>query len=352
LLQNLLKDKQMYRASVGCIVFGAVGPFIVPGGLSSAFAQLNQLIPLGIITGVLYEIRSSGGTRSINAVIVAGGLFNFVAYGLLGFNKQGMLLPLLCWVLPVCAQRFRLSALQIIGCLAGVFYIFQYLVPYAQYGRAFVEDGMSPSQRAEIAIRLLQHPEKTRQQYNEVAAGFTSYYNQAEGFWDRLQFVSVDDGLINFTDQGHVFGFYPVSAAFINGIPHVFYPNKPSVNFSNLYARELGVINEENETTGISFSPTAEAYHMGRWIGVLVVAPLIWFLIFVTFDSLFGDLRGTPWGLLTLALISHTAPEGAITGAIYLLIFGTEILLFSALFATWIAPILASAFIGPERQTA
>lgn len=352
LLHNLLKDQQMYRASVGCIVLGAAGPYIIPGALFSVFAQLNELIPLGIITGVLYEIRRSGGTRSLNPIILAGMVFNFIAYGLLGFSKQGMLLPLLCWALPVCAQRFRISALQFVGCLAGVFVIFQYLVPYAQYGRAFVEDGTSPSQRAEIAIRLLEHPEKTRQDYKEIVAPFTSYYNQEEGFWDRLQFVSVDDGLINFTDQGHVYGFMPIEISFINGIPHVFYPNKPGTNFGNKYAREMGSLSEENESTGISFSPTAEAYHLGRWVGVFVAAPLIWFLLFVTFDSLFGDLRATPWGLLALALISHTAPEAALTGAIYLLIFGTEILLFSALFATWIAPVMASALLprGPVRE--
>jgi hypothetical protein len=85
---------------------------------------------------------------------------------------------------------------------------------------------------------------------------------------------------------------------------------------------------------------------MARWIGVLVVAPLVWFLLFIIFDSLFGDLRATPWGLLALALISHTAPEGSLNGTIYLLTLGTEILLFSALFATWIGPVIASTVIG------
>ena len=202
------------------------------------------------------------------------------------------------------------------------------------------------SQREAIAIRLLEHPEKTREEYQAVVVGQTGYYNTEQGFWDRLQFISVDDGLINFTDQGHIFGLFPVKAAFINVIPHVFYPDKPEVNFGNLYAREMGSISEENTSTGISFSPTAEAYHMARWIGVLVVAPLVWFLLFIIFDSLFGDLRATPWGLLALALISHTAPEGSLNGTIYLLTLGTEILLFSALFATWIGPVIASTVIG------
>jgi hypothetical protein len=91
---------------------------------------------------------------------------------------------------------------------------------------------------------------------------------------------------------------------------------------------------------------------MARWTGVLVVAPLIWCLFFFTFDSLFGDLRTTPWGLLALALISHTAPEGALTSVVYLLTFGAEILIFCALFATWVAPLFAITVLGPDRRRA
>jgi hypothetical protein len=209
-----------------------------------------------------------------------------------------------------------------------------------------------------IATRLLEHPEETRKQYEGEDLTQAGYYNTGQGFWDRLQFISVDDGLIDFTDHGHIFGLFPIKAAFLNAIPHVFYPDKPEVNFGNVYAREMGHLSEENTSTGISFSPTAEAYHIGKWVGVLVVAPLVWFLLFVTFDSLFGDLRTTPWGLLALALLSHTAPEGALIGAIYLLTFGTEILCFSAVFATWIAPVVASVVLPggsggspPERAT-
>ena len=33
-----------------------------------------------------------------------------------------------------------------------------------------------------------------------------AYYNTPQGFWDRLQFISIDDAMINITDQGKVFG--------------------------------------------------------------------------------------------------------------------------------------------------
>lgn len=364
LLQNLLTESQMYRASVGCITFGIAGASIIAllgesaGGLNSAFTQLNELIPLGIIIGVMYEIRRSGGTRSINMPILLGIGYSFLFYGLFGFSKQGMLLPVVSWFFPVCALRFRMSVLQVCSVLVCVFILFYYLVPFAQYGRAEAAEASSLSERAVIALDLIQHPGETRQHYEEIQAQFTAgtmgeYYNTAQGFWDRLQFVSVDDTLINITDEGKVVGFAPITESIINVVPHFIWPGKPRPIFGgNYYAHEIGGIPEEDTTTGISFSPTAEAYHIAKWVGVLVVAPLLWFLFFVTFDSLFGDLRATPWGLLVVALISHTAPEGALTGLIYLLTFGLEIVVFCALFATYVAPVIASSVLGPERHRA
>ena len=65
LLQNVLKESRMYRSSVGCMVFGVVGGFIISllGAsafrLETAFSQLNQLIPLGILNHLLRPPRHS-----------------------------------------------------------------------------------------------------------------------------------------------------------------------------------------------------------------------------------------------------------------------------------------------------
>jgi hypothetical protein len=137
----------------------------------------------------------------------------------------------------------------------------------------------------------------------------------------------------------------------MNAVPHFIMPDKPSLNFGNTYAHEVGGLPEDDFTTGISWSPTAEAYHMGKWFGVFVVAPLIWFLLFLVLDSLLGDLRATPWGLLALSLLSHYAPETQLTGAIYVITFGSVIFTFCALFATFVAPTVAIAVLGRDRHS-
>jgi hypothetical protein len=357
LLQNLMKDSEMYRASIGCMVIGVGGPFLIAllgrsgAWLATAFAQLNQLIPLAIIIAIMYEIRRSGGTRSINLSATLVAVYYFILYGIVAFSKQGMLIPLYCWFVPVCALRFRLSALQAFSCLVCAFVVFQYLVPYSQYGRRFAADNQTISQRVVIATRLLEQPEQTRQYYaQEQVSEYQGYYNTPQGFWDRLELISVDDGLINLTDQGKLFGLSPITATLLNAVPHVFWPNKPDLRYGNTYAHELGGLSDDDFSTGIAFSPTAEAYHMDKWVGVLVAAPLVWLAFFVVFDSLLGDLRASPWGLLAIAQISHVAPEGALNGVVALLTFGTEIIVFCAVFATWVAPVFSTFVLGPDRR--
>ena len=359
LMQNLLKESGMYRASVGCIVFGFVGATIIDllgeegTRLNTAFTQINRLIPLGIIIGVMYQIRHTRGARSVNLPVVFSIVFVFIINGLFGFSKQGMLLPLVCWALPVCAMRYRLTALQGCSCLFAVFIIFHYLTPYADYGRNFRSEAQTFTQHIDLSVRLLEHPDQTRQKYLDSTVGDSGgYYNTHQGFWDRLQFISVDDGLINLTDHGHVFGLWPVKATFLNAIPHVIWPNKPDLNLGNNYMHEINgqPLDEGDTTTGISFSPTGEGYHWAKWVGILVVAPLLWLLLFVVLDSLIGDIRTSPWGLLVLALLSHTAPEGMLSGAIAFLTFGVESVIFCALFATFVAPFFAIAVLGPDRR--
>lgn len=361
LLQGLLQDSEQYRSSVGCIAFGILGgtalAWLGQTGqqLETAFLQLNQLIPLGMIVGTGYEIRRSGGTRSVNMPVVVGGLYFFLFYGILNFSKQGTFSPLFCWLIPVCALRYRLSNLQIASGLVAIFIMFHYLAPYSQYGRSLIDPSMTTSQKLDVSVLLLEHPEKTRQTYFENAQqikGLDAYYNTNQGFWDRLQFISADDALNNVTDRGSVFGLRPLLYSLYNAVPHFIWPNKPSLNAGYIYAHEISgeAIDPDDPGIGIAFSAAAEAYHMDQWRGVLLVAPLVWLVFFVVFDSLLGDLRTTPWGLLALVMISHTAPEGGVTGVIYLLSFGVEIVVFCALFAKWVAPFVALLVLGPERK--
>jgi hypothetical protein len=361
LLEDILRQDRMYRSTIGCLVFAFGGPVLIgmlgsaAARLQSAFTQLNELSPLGIILGTMYEVRRSGGTRSINLPVIAAIAYTFFIYGILGFSKQGLLIPLYCWGVAICASRYRLSMVQVFSCLLWIVFVFELLVPYSQYGRRFIHDGVTFQGRLEVAETLLAKPLQVRKDYLEEqrdAPPPFHYFNTAQGFWDRLTFLGPDDALVNVTDRGRVFGYLPITASFVNAVPHIFLPNKPVYNFGNMFAHEIGGLPDSDFSTGISFGPAAELYHLGRWPALLVVGPLVWTLMFTVLDTLCGNLRKTPWGLLLITILSHSAPEQGIDGAIYVMTFGAEIVTFCALFSTYVAPAVSTVVLGQSRPPA
>ena len=111
----------------------------------------------------------------------------------------------------------------------------------------------------------------------------------------------------------------------------------------------MGMISQDDTTTGISFSPAGEAYHIGGWFRVFFWAPVIWILLFIVFDSLCGDTRQSPWGLLVIPIFAHAAPEPGLFGAIYLLGYGAVGIVFAALASAYVMPIIGTLLAGPEN---
>src|SRR5260370_22702604 len=323
---KMVSDSNMQTATVGCLVAGIFmifAGYIIPGGngsVLSALNQLNRFFPLAIILGVINTIRRSGGRRSINLPVLLAGALAFT-FGVLGYSKEGMLAPFAAYLLAAASQRYKMSRSQIVVCILAIVFIFQYLVPYAQYGRNFRDE--SGEVNLQTSIDLLSNLGYVREQYLETSAGayeerVLGYFNTPQGFFDRLQMISIDDSLIHRTEQFGVFGLMPVVAAFENVVPHFIWKDKPQGVIGTVFAHEVGILAEADETTGASFSSTASAFHLAGWKGVFLLAPVTWFFLFLIFDSLCGDVRKIPWCLLVIVLFAHAPPEGYITTIIYL----------------------------------
>ena len=359
-LGALLTPQNMLNATIGCMVTGMLIIVLVTavphesGSILSALSQVDRFLPMAIILGVIYQIRKSGGTSSINLPVLLSFATVFIS-GLIGFSKEGMLTPIFCWIAAAASLRYKLSLPQVIGGIVAAILIFQFLIPYSQYGRVYKTDSFT--ENVSTSFSLLSNLEFVRDQNakleTESSEGANSgYYNTPQGFFDRLQMIGMDDALINFTEQGHVFGLSPIWADFENLVPHFIWPDKPRLYYGTLYAQEIGgIIPEGDTTTGISFTPTAEAFHLARWVGVLIIAPIIWTLLFTLFDSMCGDVRKSPWGLLVISIFAHAAPETGISGPIYLLGYGAVGILFAALAAAYAMPIIGTLLAGPENVT-
>ena len=361
LLSGLVKEKDEKNAAVGCF---AVGMVIVlldivnshkDGSILSALTQLNHFLNMSIIIGTLYTIKvSRGRTGFSTSVLVYIG--TSIALGIMYFSKQGMFTPLLCWLVAAASLRLRIRGYQIALGLIAVYFMFHIMVPYSQYGRNLVPEGISVNQRISLSYSLLSDPASLISEYSEAGgggddnSGNMDYYDKPQGFFDRLTMIGPDDALVSYTSQTGPIGLDIIPAYFANWIPHFLWPGKPGLASGNLYAHQIGgILSEEDTSTGISFTPTGEAYHLAGWTGVFVVAPIIWTMLFLLFDSLCGDTRSSPWGLLMLALFAHIAPEGMLGGVIYAMWFNAVGLIFVALATGYLMPVIGTLIAGPEK---
>jgi len=356
-------DPELGRSATSCLILG--GAFIsytyyvakppAPGSLLSLLSIFAGFPALALVLGVTAQIRKSGGTRSINlTVILAGSIIFFT--GLIGFSKEALFTPVVCWLIAAAAQRYKVSILHIGGLVLFASFSLYYLVPYSQYGRNFNNPANSFRQKVETSAILLSNLGLVRKLFYQTATEVISdsagnhYYDKPAGLFDRLQMITPDDAIVDLTENGVVFGFLPTIVDIENLVPHLLWRDKPAANFGNIYAHELGILAEDDDSTGISFSPSGDAYHQGKWIGVLVLLPALLVVLFWTSNSIVGDPRKCPVGLVTLVIFSHLAPEGGIGGIIGSSWWGSVQYIAVFFFVTYLLPPTINLLQGPLRH--
>lgn len=327
-----------------------------PGGVLAIINQLNLLMPIAIILGTIGAMLDSGGRHSINFVSGLAMGMTFIQ-GALNFSKQAMLTPLACWVVAACYVRFNLRARHLIG--LGIFGVLTFtVIPLIAGGRNLTSpEGSTFAQRAQIVYGILtnlQAAHADELQSAEAAAESPysiAYYNSPQGFMERLTIIGPDDAFFNYTAKGNYIGYTPVIEDFENFVPHFILPNKPVPIGGNYYAHLIGgFLAPDDFSTGISFSPVAEAYQVDGWIGVCLLLPVLWLMLLFTTDYICGDLRESPWGLLMVVVFAHSAAESLLGSMIYLTGYGSLGLILAILFSTRVAPIIGVLFYGRREM--
>ncbi len=345
-------------AATGCLVAGIGIPLLgnfLPGGngsLLSILIQINVFPTVAILLGTIAAIRSSGGRRSVNLVSGLAMAFVFL-FGALNYSKQGMLTPFVCWLVPCFYMRYRVNIFH--GLVMAAFAVFAFTV-VPVWANARVDqppDGANLPQQIRLAIFEIRHYDDLKERTAELTSpefGVHVYYNTPQGLFDRLNILGADDPLFDYSETHPYFGYSPIYADFYNWIPHVILADKPTLITGNTYAHEIGGLAPDDFTTGISFSPVAEAYHIDGWRGILVLLPLIWIMLFQTIDFVAGDLRYSPWGLFLVVYFAHAAAESLLGGLIYYSFNGNLGMAIAIFFCMRIAPVLGSLL--PSRSPA
>lgn len=356
-------DLNYTLAALGCLVLGLIENVLSgfglggPGTALSILNQLSEFFPLAIILGTIGAVRDSGGRRSINFVSGVSMLLVFVG-SMTQFTKQGMFTPLACWLMAAAFTRFNLRIVHYV--VLGVFVVTSYVVvPLISEGRDRVGPNADFAERSLVVYDILTHLGQAKQAEAETQAavvafqGKSGYYDRPQGLIERLSILSADDTLFSYSERGHYLGYRPIVGDYQNFIPHFILPDKPVPLNGNDYAHEVGgFIPDDDHSTGISFSPMAEAFHLGGWAGIFLLMPAVWLSLFASLDVICGDLRGSPWGLLMVVYMAHAAAESLLSGLIWMSVFGNLGLLLAIVFCTQFAPIVGALFHGGERLEA
>ena len=345
-------------AGLGCIaVWLAIQHSVqifgnAPGGIVSALTQVNVFGPLGIILATIGSIKDSGGRRSVN--FINGSVFIYLTYlGLLSFSKQVLLLPMVCWAIGAFYARLKIRVVHVVAIILMVVVSFAFISPLS--ASRDLAEGLGDEGHIELVVYLITHwsffQAHVKQLEEYQATGPAAYFDKPQGsLIQRLTMIPPDDLLFNYTSKGNYEGMAPIYQYFINLEPHFLNPSKQMTYGGNLYTHEMGTgLADTDTSTGISFSPVAEAYHCVGWGGIFWLLPAIWILLFSTVDFVVGDMTKYPWGLMVVVWFGHMAPEQLVGGMIYFIGYGNFGMLLAIIVVTRFAPILGALFLGGVR---
>jgi len=324
--------------------FWLTGPNLPNGGIFTALHNIDSLLPFAMILGVVYTVRATKGRQTLSPALAA--LYVFMSLdSLIYFSKQALFTPIFCWVLGAGLARYKLKPVNYVTLGLVLFILMYYGTPYVAVGKASDRPlGLIPT--INFSIGMIMDINTVRAEYRkgeEEQYTSTNYFNHAEGIFDRLEMVAIDDLLVNTADRIGYFGFEPTKEGWENLIPHIFWPTKPVPYFGNQYAHALGILADEDGSTGVSFTASADSYYQGGFYGVIVVQTFCFIAIFLAFSFLVGDVRDHPAVLVLIMITGHVGPEGAIPGAI-LLILASTVVVGVAFLCRYILPLIADVF--------
>lgn len=341
------------QAAVGAAFVGQFGGIFIPLAYLGTFNQVNNFLPLAMMLAVYGTTKETGGRRSFSLLALFFWAWTTLFWGIFAFSKQGMFLPSVAWALGATIAGYWMTTRRLLFVVTFAIAAATFLTPISQIGRNFKGD----PDAQEKALDMLYHPLRTREEYKQALAdqmrvGGSGYhwFNESYGLLDRLTMLPIDDALIHVTDQGHSATILPIETYAYNMIPRYLVGEKVIYAWGNRYAHEIGLLGDNDSTTGVSFSPFADAYHCVQWWGVTAISFPIFLMMFWVCDSLTGSTNQTLWASLYILQFSHFAPEGMMNGPFAAVSINVFMVIAAAILIRYLLPMLGSLMI-PVRRT-
>jgi len=326
------------------------------GSFIGLLNQFGAFLPLGILIGTAFIIKQSQGTRSARWWTIVPVIF-LTLYGIAVESKQGIFQPILIWLVVCASYGYKLNRKQVIGLVCAAGFSAYIVFPVVQYMRGFTRTG-DIINRGKLVYEYLANNDllSIREAYitneelrEEGSANGYFYYGSDKELLDRLSLIETEDAIIYRTEVSMPRGMKYMADGFLSQVPRKLWHGKDkweegAIAEVNEMGREIGVLQEGDETTFISFSLMGSTFYMVGWLSapliIAVMIPFFWII-----DSFYGNIRTNIFCLFVVMANIHGAPEFALAVAFSTVVHVTLITWITISFIRKVSPAI-TIFLG------
>jgi hypothetical protein len=299
------------------------------GGLSGMLRRISACAPLAIVAGTAYTIITSDGRRIFSVYNAVPFLAEF-AIGILSTSKQAIFDPFFYLVITGMAFRFPWQRSHLVAGMLSAFLAVFVLFPFGQVARNYTRGPTIRETYRKTVEWLGENIKRPRffleqyEQYKEAAAdeAMGRYFNQPNGFLERMALIKPADMLITTTLREGQSGWSSIVSGLKDLVPRIFLPRR-YVNVPNELGYKAGVIDENNFGTSVSFGFAADAFSSFGWQGVGLSSFAIGILVIVITRLLVGPFERNIWPLVLLGAYQVGIAEANVGGVLQAIIYQT-----------------------------
>ena len=296
----------------------------VPDG--SLLAAMNHfypfLIAISVMMATYVRIVSTQGQSAINP-FVAFLLVMAVVPGMLSASKEGILTPLLCWLVVVAASRHRFSWYGLLGLASVLFVAWTYVYPFSQNARSPIRAANTLSDKTDLIIDYFRDPSQfpdVNKSYSKSSEfGLEASKVSIVARYSTLQTI---DMLIDADQKLGYTGIERYIPILFAVVPHAIWPGRPASITSNELGHKAGfAIQPGDTTTGIAIGSPALFFDLGGWLALIVYTLICFALFFFVAVRLVGSSTTGIWGLVLIGtegnMAGNAGPDSMFSIAIW-----------------------------------
>ncbi len=296
-------------SALSCVV--AVGVTIkimtLPGQLQDGtiLAALYHFVPAlfaaAVMLATYVRIVTTNGKSAMNWYVALLLLLSILP-GLLNASKEGMLTPLVCWIMVTASSRHRFTWFGTLGLATVLFVAWGFVYPFSQNARSEVRDAQLLSDKAAFVIQFIRDPSSF--------SDYTATFGESNEFGTATAKVNIvqrysqllnDDMLIDSDLRSGYTSIERYAPVLFSVVPHALWPDRPQYILSNELGHKAQITtNDEDTGTGISIGSPAMFFDLGGWLALIVYTLLGFTLFFFIITRLVGSSEKSIWGLVPI----------------------------------------------------